>query len=186
MEQRSNAELMEKASRLKLLALDVDGVLTDGTLYFSADGDAMKAFNSLDGHGLKMLRQAGVQIAIITGRRSKIVASRAAELGVDILLQGREDKLVALKEVCEQQTIALSEAAYMGDDLPDLSAIQAAGVGITVSNAANGLNEKADMITTAAGGQGAVREACETILQAKGLWDELVVSYCLAEASDNE
>lgn len=178
---KNDAVLQEKSAKLQLLALDVDGVLTDGCLYFGASGDAMKAFNSLDGHGLKMLRQCGVEVAIITGRRSDIVAARAAELGVEILLQGREDKLVALKEVCAALSLDLSQAAYMGDDLPDLSAIQAAGVGITVSNAARGLSELADVTTTAAGGRGAVREACEYILCAKGLWQDLLGQYTLAE-----
>ena len=167
------------ASNIKLLALDVDGVLTDGTLYFYADGDTLKAFNSLDGHGLKMLRSVGIAIAIITGRTSRIVEMRSAELGIDVLLQGREDKLTALNEVCEQLNLTLGQAAYMGDDLPDLAAIQAAGLGISVPNAATGVAEQADLVTSAYGGRGAVREACEQILQAKGYWQDIARSYQL-------
>ncbi|MFK8021080.1 MAG: KdsC family phosphatase [Pseudomonadales bacterium] len=162
---------------IKLLALDVDGVLTDGTLYFGIDGDMLKAFNSLDGHGLKMLHSVGISIAIITGRTSRIVEQRAAELGIDVLLQGREDKLTALSEVCEQLNLTLDQAAYMGDDLPDLAAIQAAGLGISVPNAATGVAERADMVTRASGGKGAVREACERILQAQGYWQDIETSY---------
>ncbi len=164
-------------NKVALLALDVDGVLTDGKLYFSADGDHLKAFNSQDGHGIKMLSRCGVQIAIITGRTSDIVARRAAELGVNHLIQGREDKLVALQDIVRENTMDLSQVAYIGDDLPDLAAIMAAGVGVTVANAVPPLAEHADYVTRANGGNGAVREVCDMILKAKGYWNDLVDDY---------
>ncbi|MFK7732026.1 MAG: KdsC family phosphatase [Pseudomonadales bacterium] len=181
-----NKALKERAQQIKLLAMDVDGVLTDGSLFFSSEGDTLKAFNSQDGHGLKMLKSTGVSIAIITGRTSDIVARRANELGIDILMQGREDKLTALNEVATKLDLRIEQAAYIGDDLPDLSAIQAAGIGFAVANAANGIGERADYVTQARGGKGAVREACEWLLEAQGKWQSVVAQYCLADASDGK
>lgn len=180
-----NQALNDSAQQIKLLAMDVDGVLTDGRLFFSSEGDCLKAFNSQDGHGLKMLKSTGVSIAIITGRTSEIVASRASELGIDILLQGREDKLTALNEVAASLGLSLKQAAYMGDDLPDLSAIQSAGIGIAVANAASGIAEQADYVTQSRGGEGAVREACEWLLEAQGKWHLLLAQYSLTDTADS-
>ena len=119
-------ELEQKAAAVKLLALDVDGVLTDGRIYYGNRGEELKAFNIKDGLGIKLLQRSGVQVAIITGRQSEIVARRARELGIDAVVQGREDKLVALRELCGQLQLGLEQCAYMGDDLPDLGAIAAA------------------------------------------------------------
>lgn len=179
-----NKALKDSAQQIKLLAMDVDGVLTDGRLFFSSDGDTLKAFNSQDGHGLKMLKSTGISIAIITGRTSEIVARRARELGIDILLQGREDKLTALNEVTDSLGLSIEQAAYMGDDLPDLSAIQSAGVGIAVANAASGIAERADYVTQTCGGEGAVREACEWLLEAQGKWHSLLEQYSLTDTAD--
>lgn len=165
------------ARDVSLLALDVDGVLTDGKLYFDSEGDALKTFNSQDGHGLKMLRQHGIRVAIITGRRSSIVVERAKELGVELLMQGREDKLVALRELAAEQSLPLSAIAYMGDDLPDLSAIRAAGLGVAVANSASGVTDYADYVTAAGGGDGAVREVCELLLSAQGKWPAVLAAY---------
>lgn len=175
----------ELAKAIKLLALDVDGVLTDGSLYFGADGDTLKAFNSLDGHGLKMLQASGVSLAIITGRESEIVTRRANELGIDVIVQGREDKLTALQEVAEQLSLSLDQVAYAGDDLPDLSAIMVAGLGIAVANAATGVAAGADYVTQATGGAGAVREICEFILVAQGNWDAILTRYYQAAGADH-
>lgn len=169
--------IMERAARIKLLALDVDGVLTDGRLYFSAQGDELKAFNILDGHGIKMLRRAGVEVAIITGRTSPLTARRARDLGIENLLQGREDKAVALRGLCEDLGVTIEDAAYMGDDLPDLSAILLAGLGITVPNAHWYVREQALWCTQTAGGEGAVREVCDLILQAQGQLADLHTAY---------
>ncbi len=169
--------LHAKAKTVKLLALDVDGVMTDGKLYFSAQGDELKAFSILDGHGIKMLLNQGIEVAIITGRNSPLVARRARDLGIKHIIQGREDKQVALTALCEELNIALEHAAYIGDDLPDLGAIVSAGLGICVPNAHFFVAKHADHCTKAKGGEGAVREVCDLILSSKGLLDALLESY---------
>lgn len=155
------------AAKISLLILDVDGVLTDGKLYFSATGDSMKTFYTQDGQGIKLLRNSGVEVGIITGRKSEIVAKRANELQLDYVLQGRDDKLQALQELLGNGKHSLERTAYVGDDLPDLAAIRAVGLGIAVSNAVAVVREHADYVTTASGGGGAVREVCELIMQAQ-------------------
>ncbi|WP_111495744.1 MULTISPECIES: 3-deoxy-manno-octulosonate-8-phosphatase KdsC [Marinobacter] len=170
-------DLMTKAARIRLLALDVDGVLTDGRLYFTAQGDELKAFCTLDGHGIKQLRRAGIDVAIITGRNSPLTARRARDLGVEHLQQGREDKEAALKELLEELAISASEAAYIGDDLPDLGAIMHAGLGIAVPNGHWYVREQADYCTETGGGEGAVREICDLILQAQNKLAEMHQTY---------
>ena len=137
----------------------------------------MKAFSILDGLGIKLLRDAGVTPALITGRRSELVARRAAELGIELIYQGREDKRVALEELCRDQQLELSQVAYVGDDLPDLGAIRAAGLGVTVANGHHFVAAHADLQTRAAGGSGAIREVCEVILEAKGLLTSSLEAY---------
>ena len=166
-----------RASALRLLALDVDGVLTDGRLYYGNDGEELKAFNIKDGVGLKLLQQAGVAVAIITGRRSQIVERRATELGIAHVVQGREDKRAALEELCASLDLALSQCAYMGDDLPDLPALRFAGLGITVPNGYWLVQQHADYCTRSQGGQGAVREACDLLLWAQGHLDNTLAPY---------
>jgi len=172
-----SARIKEKARHIRLLALDVDGVLTDGRLYFAEDGSELKTFDTQDGHGIKMLQKAGINVVIITGRTTQLVAKRAQNLGITHLLQGREDKLVALREICAVQGIDLDEAAYVGDDWPDLPAILACGLGIAVSNAHTELRGRADHVTTLAGGRGAVREVCDLILQAQDHYDDALAPY---------
>ena len=128
-------EAIQKAREIKLLVLDVDGVLTDGHLWYDNSGEELKAFNIQDGLGIKLLLRGGVDVAIITGRRSALVARRARELGIRHVVQGREDKLIALRHWWRNWRYPLQEIAYMGDDLPDLSAIRAVGLGIAVANA---------------------------------------------------
>ena len=169
--------ITEKAKAVTLLAMDVDGVLTNGSLYFGNSGEEMKAFSILDGLGIKLLRDAGVTPALITGRRSELVARRAAELGIELIYQGREDKRVALEELCRDQQLELSQVAYVGDDLPDLGAIRAAGLGVTVANGHHFVAAHADLQTRAAGGSGAIREVCELILEAKGLLTSSLEAY---------
>jgi len=170
-------EVIQKARDIRLLALDVDGVLTDGRLWFGNNGEELKAFDIKDGLGVKLLQRAGVAVAIITGRRSELVARRARELGIEQVIQGREDKLVALRSLCETLGLDLGEAAYMGDDLPDLSAIRAAGLGIAVADAHPFVVRHAAMTTTRGGGAGAVREVCELILRARNQLDGALESY---------
>lgn len=169
--------ILNKARNIRLLALDVDGVLTDGRLYFSASGDELKAFNILDGHGIKLLRSQGVEVAIITGRTSPLTARRASDLGIVHLAQGREDKKQALSELCTTLSIHLDEVAYVGDDLPDLGAIRACGLGICVANAHEALKPHADYCTTQKGGEGAVREVCDLILKAQDKYDAIIAHY---------
>lgn len=168
---------MQKAAKTRLLALDVDGVLTDGRLYFAEDGQELKTFDTQDGHGIKMLQQSGIICAIITGRNTKLVERRANNLGITHLLQGREDKLVALRELSAELGIAVENMAYVGDDWPDLPAIRAAGLGIAVANAHTELHTHADYVTRLEGGRGAVREVCDLLLKAKGTYATALAPY---------
>ncbi|CAA0083393.1 3-deoxy-D-manno-octulosonate 8-phosphate phosphatase KdsC [Zhongshania aliphaticivorans] len=169
--------VIEKAKTIKLLAMDVDGVLTDGSLYFGNSGEEIKAFSILDGLGIKLLRDAGIKPAIITGRSSELLKRRAAELKIELIYQGREDKLVALEELRRDLGLSFEEIAYAGDDLPDLSAICRAGLGITVANGHHYVARHADWQTKAAGGQGAIREVCELILKAQGKLNDALEQY---------
>jgi len=169
--------IITAAKNIKLLLLDVDGVLTDGKLYYGNSGEELKAFNIQDGLGIKLLQQGGIQVGIITGRVSTLLQRRADELGINPVIQGREDKLTALRELLENQNLGLHQIAFMGDDLPDLSAINLVGLGITVANACSTLAAKADWQTLRSGGDGAVREAAEMILKAQGKFDTLVERF---------
>jgi 3-deoxy-D-manno-octulosonate 8-phosphate phosphatase (KDO 8-P phosphatase) len=161
-------EIIERARAIKLLALDVDGVLTDGRIYYGANGEELKAFHIKDGLGIKLLQRDNIVVAIITGRSSAMVDRRAKELGIEHVVQGREDKLVALRELCDTLDISLDVCAYMGDDLPDLPAVSAAGLGLTVADASAGVVSESDWQSTLPGGCGAVREACNFLLRARG------------------
>jgi 3-deoxy-D-manno-octulosonate 8-phosphate phosphatase (KDO 8-P phosphatase) len=167
----------KRAAVVRLLALDVDGVLTDGLIYYGNSGDELKTFNIKDGLGIKLLQKTGVKVALITGRQSQIVARRARELGIEDVVQGREDKREALLELCQHHAIAIEECAYMGDDLPDLGAIIATGLGMTVADASAAVRDAADWCSRYNGGCGAVREACEFILRAKGAWSALAADF---------
>jgi len=169
--------ITQRAVPIKMFLLDVDGVLTDGKLYFSNSGDELKAFNIQDGLGIKFLQRNGITVGIVTGKRSQLVANRARDLGIEIVVQGREDKLVAIQEIMVGRDINLSEVAYMGDDLPDLSAINAVGLGMTVANGVPEIKKSAHWISRYNGGDGAVREACEFILNAQGKWERLLRDY---------
>lgn len=168
---------MERARDLRLIVFDVDGVMTDGTLYLGDDGQEYKAFNSLDGHGLKMLASTGVQLAIITGRTSRVVELRATNLGITHLYQGCHDKLTPLKELLAKLNISASQAAFMGDDVVDLPAMGHCGMGFTVPNAPSLVKERAHYVTHQAAGRGAVREVCELIMQAQGTYATAMAPY---------
>jgi len=173
----ADPDIETRARRIRLLALDVDGVLTDGRIHYTSTGEEMKSFSILDGLGIKLLRRAGIQVAVITARRSAMVDRRVSELGIEHCLQGREDKLEALRELIAPLGISLQEVAYMGDDLPDLGAILSVGLGLTVANASTEVAKRAPWRSRARGGDGAVREACEMLLQARGAWDEAIARY---------
>ena len=170
-------QAQSKARHIRMLVLDVDGVLTDGRLYYGNAGEELKAFSIKDGLGIKLLQQANIPVAIITGRNSQIVQRRANELGIVHIIQGREDKRTALSELCNDAGLSPQDCAYMGDDLPDLGAIRAAGLGMTVSDGTRRVLEAADWCSSAEGGNGAVREACEFILAARGLLDDAEAAF---------
>ena len=178
----SHSATHEKARRIKLMAFDVDGVLTDGTLYFTSQGDEMKAFNSLDGHGLKMLAQAGVRLAIITGRSSRAVELRARNLGIELLLQGIQDKHGAMQGLLKQANLGFVDAGYMGDDVVDLPLLRACGFSASVPNGHALVQSHVHYVTRAAAGQGAVREICELILAAQGKLDAALAPYLASPA----
>jgi 3-deoxy-D-manno-octulosonate 8-phosphate phosphatase (KDO 8-P phosphatase) len=168
----------ERASHVKLMIFDVDGVLTDGGLLFTAEGDTMKSFNSLDGHGLKLLREAGLATAIITGRKSGIVQKRAQEIRINHLYQGVEDKRVAFADLLEATGIAPGECGYMGDDWPDLAVMLQCGFAAAPANAHPEVIARAHWVSEARGGHGAARELCETILRAQNRYDALLSAAC--------
>ncbi|MGB2248083.1 MAG: KdsC family phosphatase [Alcanivorax sediminis] len=156
------------AQNLRLMAFDVDGVMTDGRIYFTQEGEAIKVFHTLDGHGLKKLAASGVTLAIITGRNTPMVAKRAADLGIQHVIQGREDKGVALADLADQLGIAASETGYAGDDEPDVSALEWARLSFAPANAHECAKQAADHHTQRRGGEGAVREICDAILAQRG------------------
>nr|WP_324257846.1 HAD hydrolase family protein [Cellvibrio fontiphilus] len=172
-----NLELRERAAQIKLLLLDVDGVLTDGRLFFNNSGDEFKAFNTLDGQGIKVLQKTGVKVGIITGRTSDLVARRARDLGIGILVQGREDKWEALQEILQEHSYALHEIAFMGDDWPDLAVMTRIGLALTVANAHFSVAERAHWQSQERGGEGAVRAACDLLMQAQNTYDKALGAY---------
>lgn len=169
--------VIEKAKKLKLLILDVDGVLTDARLYFDNDGTEYKCFHARDGHGIKLLRQTGVEVAVISGRNSQSVTLRMKSLGIEHVYQGHEDKLSALAEVLEKTGIKPEQAAHVGDDLLDLPIMMRVGLSIAVNDANFAVKQRADWSTALPGGRGAVREVCDLILQAQGTFDNVLRTY---------
>jgi 3-deoxy-D-manno-octulosonate 8-phosphate phosphatase (KDO 8-P phosphatase) len=174
---------MDTATRLalpiKLLLMDVDGVLTNGHIIYGNNGEEFKAFNIKDGLGIKLLREQGIETGIITGRQSSLVERRASELGIATVIQGREDKLVAVREVADAQQLDLQEIAYIGDDLPDLPAITHSGLGMSVNDGHTRVKQAADWVSSCNGGEGAVREACEFILASQDLLENSLQKYLL-------
>ena len=171
------ADLMTRAARIKLLALDVDGTLSDGRLWFTSDGKEIKAFHVLDGLGMKMLRDIGVEVALITARESQVVQIRARELGLRHVHQGSRDKLASLHHLCQALSIKTEQVAYMGDDLPDLPVLHVAGLATAPANAHPWVRQRVHWTTRAAGGEGAVRELCDLILIAQGKAEAIIRRY---------
>ena len=170
-------KLHERARAIRLAIFDVDGVLTDGRLYFMPDGTEFKSFNTLDGHGIKMLMASGVETAIISGRKSPLVERRAANLGIKHLIQGREDKLTALSELRQIIPVEMHEIAHLGDALPDLPVMRRVGLGMAVASADAFVREHAHGVTQAVGGAGAAREFCELIMRAQGTLEQAQAAY---------
>lgn len=165
------SSLLEKAAKVRLMIFDVDGVLTDGSLYYDAQGEAIKRFNVMDGLGIRLLQQAGIITAIISARRSEIVSKRAADLGIAHVIQGRHDKLLAYQELCQTLNISADETGFIGDDIVDLSLLECVGFPVAVANAHSDLASAVIYQTTAAGGNGAVREVCDLLLKSQNKYD---------------
>ena len=159
-----------QAAKIKLLVLDVDGVLTDGHVMLTEKGEEIKSFNIKDGLGLKMLIEAGIEVVLITGRSSKALAHRAKELGIERVCQGVMDKGSILAEIMNEKKLQNVNVCSVGDDLPDLPLFSLSGISVAVADAAPELKGEAMLVTKSRGGNGAVREVCELILKAKGKW----------------
>jgi len=170
-------KIIEKAKKIKLLILDVDGVLTDGRLFFDDQGKEYKCFHARDGHGIKLLRQSGVEVAVISGRKSNSVALRMKSLGIEHVYQGDENKIAAFNEILQILSIQPEQAVHVGDDLLDLPIMKRVGLSIAVNDANDAVKHYADWSTNALGGLGAVREVCDFIMQAQGTYDEMVQGY---------
>ena len=170
-------EISARAARIKLIVFDVDGVLTDGSLYLNDAGQELKAFYSLDGHGMKMLRRSGVTLAIITGRNSPLMEYRAKNLGIEHLTQGAEDKLPAFEQLLAKLDIAPEHTATVGDDVVDLPMMRRSGLSITVPAAPALVRRYAHYVTQLPGGRGAAREVCELIMRAQNTLDTQLAPY---------
>lgn len=170
-------EVLNRAKNIKLIIFDVDGVLTDGSLFYGDDGQEYKAFNSRDGHGMKMLQETGVQIGIITGRTSEVVLHRMKNLQVQHIYQGRLEKLPAFEELIGKLGIAPEHVAYVGDDVVDLPIMIRVGLAITVPGAHDLTKQHAHWITSKPAGAGAARDICEMIMKAQGTYDALIAKY---------
>lgn len=163
-----------KHKQVKVLLLDVDGVLTGGEIVYTDDGTETKAFNVKDGLGIKLLMDAGVSVGIITGRRSNALLHRCADLGIDLIYDGIQNKGAILDAVIKQSGVTAKEIAFVGDDLPDIPLLRKVGLAVAVADAHDSVKQIADSVTKRNGGQGAVREICEAILSAKGLLEDCI------------
>jgi 3-deoxy-D-manno-octulosonate 8-phosphate phosphatase (KDO 8-P phosphatase) len=165
---RTSEALIERLVRIKLMVFDIDGVLTDGSLWYGDEGEVFKRFHAHDGHGLKMMLSSGIRVALITGRTSKIVSLRAAELGIADVMQDVRDKGQALSELVSRQFLSFEEVGFMGDDLIDIPAMQKVGFAASVPDAPPYIAQAAHWVSSKAGGHGAVRECCDLILASQG------------------
>ena len=170
-------DILERAARIRLVIFDVDGVLTDGSLYLGDDGQEYKAFNSRDGHGMVMLQEGGVRLAIITGRTSRVVQMRMESLGIQDIYQGYREKLPAYEELKQRLGLADEVIAYVGDDVVDLPIMRRVGLAIAVGDAQAAVKRHAHWCTQAHGGRGAAREVCEMILTAQGVHELVMARY---------
>jgi 3-deoxy-D-manno-octulosonate 8-phosphate phosphatase (KDO 8-P phosphatase) len=170
-------ELEARCRAVELILSDVDGVLTDGLVIYDNQGIEIKAFHIRDGQGIKLWQRTGRRFGLITSRNSHIVQVRAAELGISIVRQGIDRKLAAIREVAAELGLELHQVCYLGDDLPDLAAIRAVGLGVAVADAAGEVRQAAAHVTSQTGGRGAVREVVELILKAQQRWNELIQRF---------
>lgn len=168
---------VDKAQAVRLLIVDIDGVLTDGGLHFDNRGEEYKTFNSLDGQGIRMLLDNGIEVAVITGRESAIVTHRMGDLGVTHIYQGYRDKRPAFQQLLKNTGLQPGQIAYVGDDLPDLVVMRQVGFAIAVDNAHAFVKQHSDWVTSRRGGRGAIREVTDFILQAQSLLEGIQASY---------
>jgi 3-deoxy-D-manno-octulosonate 8-phosphate phosphatase (KDO 8-P phosphatase) len=171
------AGVQERARAVRLMIFDVDGVLTDGTLLYGPRGEELKAFSAHDGHGLKMLAASGVGCALLSGRRSAAVATRAAELGIQMVLQGIEDKLASFQTMIREQGLKPEDAGYMGDELVDLPVLTRCGFACAPHEAPEAVRTRVHYVAAAAAGRGAVREVCELLMRAQRTLDAALEKY---------
>lgn len=168
---------MERARGISLMLFDVDGVLTDGSLYLGEGGELMKVFNALDGHGMKMLAESGVEVGLLSSRQSKIVALRAAELGITLVCQGAKDKASEFADMLAQRGLRPEQAGFMGDDVLDLPVLLHCGFSASVPGAPESVRSRVHLLPASQGGRGAVREVCEFILRAQNKFDQAMARY---------
>jgi len=170
-------EVEERARRIRLLLLDVDGVLTDGSFLMGPEGEEMKAFHVRDGHGIKLLRGEGIEVGIISGRRSRALEHRARDLGVSLVIQGVYDKVESGQEIMKRLGVKEEETCFVGDDIGDIPLLKKVGLPVAVGDAQEEVKESALYVTRSSGGRGAVREVCELILRCQGRWEEIMMRY---------
>lgn len=170
-------KILQKASSISLLLMDVDGVLTDGRIIYDSDGKELKFFHVRDGHGLKLILRYGVKTGIITGRSSTIVNKRAAELGIEYVYQNAKNKRDVIEQILLEQKLLPEQVAYIGDDIVDIPVFRRVGFRITVPDAPYEVRQEVDYVTLNYAGKGAVREVCEIILKAKGFWQQVIDDY---------
>ncbi|MCF8025091.1 MAG: HAD-IIIA family hydrolase [Desulfobacteraceae bacterium] len=174
-----------KLEKIRLVLLDADGVLTRGKIIYTEDGNELKAFDVKDGFGIRMLQNAGIKIGIITGRYSETIKRRARELKIDFCHCGVKEKKAVFYEILQQTGFSRDQTVFVGDDIPDIAVMKNAGVGIAVADAHESVKQHADLTTRNPGGRGAVREVCECILKAKGLWEEILQSWVQTDFPDS-
>jgi 3-deoxy-D-manno-octulosonate 8-phosphate phosphatase (KDO 8-P phosphatase) len=174
---RLSAEVRTRVEHVKILVLDVDGVMTDGRLIYHDNGTESKAFDVRDGHGIKMLREAGIETALISGRSSPLVEKRAGDLGITEVIQGVRDKVEHLETILSTRNLTFDQAAFMGDDVVDLTVMNRVGFSVVVADGSEYLFDTAHYVTLSPGGRGAVREVAELILGVQGLWDKIARRY---------
>ena len=174
-------DVYRRAQTIRLLILDVDGVLTDGRLYFDAKGEALKVFHVRDGHGIKLAQRAGIEVALLSGRRSDAAYHRARELGINRFHEGLRDKVAVLEEIMAAMQIQASQVAMVGDDLVDLPIMGRAGLAVAVADAVPEVLAAAHWVTSLPGGRGAVREVCDLLFKAQGKWGEIVSPWVVQD-----
>lgn len=169
--------MQARLEKIRLLILDVDGVMTDGRIIYDDHGHETKAFDVKDGHGIKLLQRAGIRVGIITGRQSPVVDRRARELGIELVYQGAKDKLVPFREILGKTGLTVEQVAYVGDDFPDLPILRRVGFAATVADAVAEVKPHAHYVTQARGGRGAVREICDLLLKGTERWTDVTARY---------